>query len=143
LRPHPARRLAAAVLRERELKEIGDRALLDHESAVHVAFADGEFGVEEDGEFSGPCREADGDRCAGAISELKDGAAGHRQAQRSAPNERLQHDLQRALHQPPQTTTPSGPAAAADSLGTTAANTLRIGGLPLHGGRSASCNKHH
>jgi hypothetical protein len=47
LRAHPARRLAATVLREGKCEEIRNRALLDHKCPIHVAFADGKLGIEQ------------------------------------------------------------------------------------------------
>ena len=47
LQARPARDLAGFVLRHGKMKEVRDRAPLHHERAVHVGFADFQFGIEQ------------------------------------------------------------------------------------------------
>jgi hypothetical protein len=47
-----AQRAAVAGL-HRHLEQIGDRAVLDHQAAVHVGFAELELGLEQHAELGG------------------------------------------------------------------------------------------
>ena len=50
-------RLAARAEHE---QEIGDRALLDHQVAIHIGFAELELGIEQDGELGAAVGKPDG-----------------------------------------------------------------------------------
>src|SRR3569833_801741 len=67
LQPGPLRHFGC--LTERYLEDFGDCALIDDEGAVHVGFAELEFGVENEAPPGARCRQADSDWCAGAIAE--------------------------------------------------------------------------
>ena len=73
LQPRPVRHVG--ILPEHDGEHVGDRALLDHESAVHVGFAELQFGIEQDAPFGGAGGKAHRDRLAGAIAEGQDRAA--------------------------------------------------------------------
>jgi len=70
----PARR-AAGLLAERDLEEIGDRSAVDDERAVHVRLAKPKLGVEHGRPLRFVSGETDGNRLAGAVTDLEDAAA--------------------------------------------------------------------
>jgi hypothetical protein len=103
LRARPERRLAAVFLRHRKREEVRDRALLDHQRAVHVGFADGELGIGQNRPFGRRMSKPGRDRCSGAVAEFQGRSARGRQPQRSASDVRPQDNLQHTIHRPPQT----------------------------------------
>jgi hypothetical protein len=54
-----------------EIDEVGDRAALDRERAVHIGFAELEIGIEQHGPLGRPGGESDGDRYPAAIAKFK------------------------------------------------------------------------
>jgi len=69
LNPRPVRRHAVAALAKHQRQEIGDRAFLHAKRAVHVGFAEPNFGIEDHAALRGSGDESDGDRPAAAIAE--------------------------------------------------------------------------
>src|SRR6478735_5448608 len=67
----PAQRLARCVLRQCEMEKVCDRAPLHQERAVHVGFADLEFGIEQHSPLGGPRRVADRQGFAGSVAKLE------------------------------------------------------------------------
>ena len=122
LRFHPARRLAARVLRHREREEIRDRAALDHESSVHVGFADREFGVEQHGQFGEVAGKTDRNGFARSVAKFHGRSARRCQAQRSVPDERPQQRLAARDPSAAPNQDPSDLAVAAERLGPGAAS---------------------
>ena len=63
------------------------RAFLHAQRAVHVGFAELDFGIEDDAALGGRGHEADRDRPAGAVAESENGAARRRDPEGSAAYE--------------------------------------------------------
>ena len=63
------------------------RAFLHAQRAVHVGFAEPDFGVDDDAALGGRCHEPDCDRPAGAVAERENGAARRRDPEGSATYE--------------------------------------------------------
>src|SRR5439155_3038623 len=53
LRPGPQRRPAVASLRQHDAKYVGNRAAFDDDAAVHIGFAEAQFGVDENAALRG------------------------------------------------------------------------------------------
>ena len=68
LQPRPVRHIG--ILAEHDGEHVGDRALLDHESAVHIGFAEFQFGIEQDAPFGGARGKTNRYRLAGPIVEV-------------------------------------------------------------------------
>src|SRR5215813_14362496 len=71
LRRRPVRWPTVASLTQRHREDVGDRAAFDHEAAVHIGFAELEFGVDNNAPFRGMRSETDRDRRSRAVSDDK------------------------------------------------------------------------
>ncbi len=99
LRPRPVRYVG--LLAEADGQHVGDRALLDHESAVHVGFAELEFGIEENSPFGGAGGKTDRNRLAGPIAEGQDRSARGGNPKCPPPDKGLQQKVKQPVHRPP------------------------------------------
>ncbi|BAM90171.1 methionine ABC transporter ATP-binding component [Bradyrhizobium oligotrophicum S58] len=79
-------------------KEVGNRALLDDEGAVHVDFAERELRVGQDPALGRMGQEPRRDRHPGAISAAERRAIGGREADRSTTDEAAQETTQQTVH---------------------------------------------
>ena len=64
-RPNPAGR---ARLAEHNGEQVGDRAPLEDDAAIHVGFTEPELGIDEDTALGRSCDEADGNRRADLVT---------------------------------------------------------------------------
>ena len=96
LQPGPARHHFGLV--EQDCERIRDRAVLDHERAVHIGFAKRQFGIEEDAALGPFAQEPRRHRTAGAITAGKFGPARGREGHRAAANELTQEITQQTIH---------------------------------------------
>src|SRR5712691_3567559 len=62
---------AVATLTKHDGKDVGDRALLDHDAAIHVGFAESQLGIDEDATLGRSGGEADRHGPARAVPESK------------------------------------------------------------------------
>ena len=62
-------------MRAEHEQKIGDRALLDHQGAVHVGFAELQLRIEQDGELGAAIGKADGDFRTVAFADDEDSTA--------------------------------------------------------------------
>src|SRR6185295_1044289 len=79
-------------------KQVGNRALLDDEGAVHVDFAERELGVGQDPALGCMGQEPRGDGHPGSIAAAERCAVGGREADRPTANETTQETTQQTVH---------------------------------------------
>ena len=96
LQPRPVRNLG--VLAKANGEHVGDRALLDHESAVHVGFAKLKLGIEKNSPFGAARDKAYRNRLAGPIAECEDRAARGGNSECPPPDEGLKEKLKQPVH---------------------------------------------
>src|SRR5674476_671352 len=92
---------AGAVLAEHDGQYIGDRALLDHETAVHVGFAKPQLGIEQDVPFGGAGGKANRDRFTGAVAKDNLRSARGRESEGPPPDKGLEQKLKQPVHRTP------------------------------------------
>src|SRR5205823_12364448 len=92
LRRCPARQHLGLIEQDRE--QVGDAAIFDDERAVHVGFAEREFGIEENSALSLRGPEPHRDRIASAVAKDELCPACGHACQRTAANEFLQKETQ-------------------------------------------------
>ncbi len=116
---------------------IGDRAAFDDEGAVHVDFAQREFGIEKNAAFRLSGQESHRNRLSGAVAAAKPGATGGRKVHRAAANELLQKITQQTVHRNHQTERSrraNAPAVTPELAGnnrSSCLNTIIIAKVPL------------
>src|SRR5262249_1763465 len=86
LRPGKKRRPAIPLLAQDESQHTGDRALFDHNAAVHVGLAEFHLRIEENPTLGGVAPEANGNRLSGTISERETCSACGGDPKRSCTN---------------------------------------------------------
>ncbi|KAH2775612.1 hypothetical protein KXW38_001462, partial [Aspergillus fumigatus] len=79
-------------------QQVCDRAVLDHESAVHPGFAERQLRVEQDAPCGSRGCEARRHRLAGAVSAGECGAERRGKGQTTAADEMLQNVTQQTVH---------------------------------------------
>ena len=89
---------ARAVLAEQDGQYIGDRALLDHEAAVHVSFAKPQLRIEQDAPFGCAGGKPNRDGFAGAIAKDNLRSARGRKQEGSAADKGLEQKLKQPVH---------------------------------------------
>ena len=107
LRPRPVRNLG--LLAETNGEHVGDRAFLDHEGAVHIGFAELEFGIEQDAPFGGARGKTYRYRLAGPIAEGQNRAARGGNAKCPPPDKGLEQKSKQPVHRPPPSLKQSTP----------------------------------
>jgi hypothetical protein len=85
-------------LAEQDLQRVRDRAILDHECAVHVGFAERQFGIEQDPALGPFCHKPRRHRAAGSVTAGKPGSARSCKGHRAAANELTQKITQQPIH---------------------------------------------
>ena len=88
------------ILSEHDREDVGDRALLDHQRAVHVGFAEFEFGIEHDAEFGCMSGKAHGHRHARAIAKCEGFSARGAEIERPSPDKVIKQNLKQPVHRP-------------------------------------------
>jgi hypothetical protein len=96
LQSGPARQQVGLI--QQDGQRVGDRAVLDHERAFHVDFAEREFGVEQDPPLGIPGQETDRDRLAGSVTTGELCPARGRENHRPAADELPKKETQQAVH---------------------------------------------
>ena len=92
LRPRPLRHLG--ILAEHDREHVGDRALLDHEGAVHIGFAEFEFGIEQQAQFGARVSKRTDTGLPVPSPKVKVRAARGRDAECAPPDKRLRTKLE-------------------------------------------------
>ena len=83
---------------EQDRKRVRDRAVLDHERAVHIGFAERQFGIEQNPALGPFAQEPYRYRRSGAVAAGKSGPARGRKGHRAAANELAQEVTQQTIH---------------------------------------------
>ncbi len=83
---------------EQDRQRVRDRAVLDHERAVHIGFAQRQFGIEENAALGPFAQEPDRHRAAGSVTAGKLGPTRGRECHRAAANELAQEITQQPIH---------------------------------------------
>ena len=92
----PARQHVGLV--EQDGQRVGDRAVLDHESAFHVDFAERKLGIEQNPPLGVAGQEPHRDRLAGAVAAGEFCPARGRENHRPAADELPKKETQQAVH---------------------------------------------
>ena len=79
MQARPARRQAVGGLAEHDRKQVGDRAFLDPQGAVHIGFAELDLGIEQHAAFGGAGHEAHRNRRPAAFADSEYGTARRRE----------------------------------------------------------------
>ena len=90
---------------EQNRQGVRNRAILDHECAVHIGFAQRQFGIEQDPPFGPPGPEPHRYRPSGTVAASKFCPARGRECHRAAANELSQEITQQTIHQSTNGTT--------------------------------------
>jgi hypothetical protein len=93
----PAQRVAVA-RPHRHREQVGDRALLDHEGAVHVGFAELELGLEQNADLGAPAGEACRHHRPVSVAECENFSSCGRQAQVATPDQTRDQHSQQPIH---------------------------------------------
>src|SRR6266568_3243130 len=96
------------VLAQTNGEHVGDGALLDHEAAVHVGFAELEFGIEQNAPFGGAGGKTNRYRLAGPIAEREHRAARGGDSKCASADKGLEQELKQPVHRPPPITSSTG-----------------------------------
>jgi len=97
-------------LPKHDRQHIGDGAVLDHDAAVHIGFAESQHGIGEDGALGGPGDKADRRRPAGAIPARKDGSCRGGDPEIPGADQPCELHPKQPIHRPPPTASTPSPA---------------------------------
>ena len=100
---------------EQDGKRVRNRAVLDHERAVHIGFAERQFGIEEDAPLGLSGKEPHRYRRSSAIAASKCRPARGREGHRAAANELSQEITQQTIHRSTNGTTGPLPICTAEA----------------------------
>ena len=100
-RPRKRGGRSPAEIPHHKVEKFRNRALLDHEAAIHVGFAQSELGVEENVPFGGPAGKADRDRRARAITAAKARSCRGRDPKIPHADQPLAGRPKQPIHRPP------------------------------------------
>ncbi len=100
LQPRPARRHAVGGLAEHDREQVGDRALLHPQRAVHVGFPEPDLGIEQHAALGGSGHEADGDLRVRAVADSENGATRRGEPQGPPVHESPEQKFQQPVHRP-------------------------------------------
>ena len=101
LRLRPQRRRAVAALAEHDGEDVGDRALLDDDAAIHIGFAEPELGIDQDVTLRRPRGKADRHRRAGPVPEGKSCSPRGRDPKIPRADQLFQRHPKQPIHRPP------------------------------------------
>jgi len=90
----PPRRIAGAVLRQRQCQNLGNRSLFNDKRAIHIGFPEPEVGVEENAQLRPNASEPDGKRLATSVTHRKYVASGCYDAQTAGMYERAESSFE-------------------------------------------------